>query len=165
MPGFPVRGPKGQPRVRLSLRKAAWSASTPINFTGNPGCAHFREERRIKFANATRFYRKSGSGVAWREREFEFALPRRSEIRRRRTMMLTTNFRGLSQKSLTILLALGLLGGAAAAQLGARPSSVHAMMAQTTPAGCVQPGRYQFSQQSGSECAAGDRRRLFAEDH
>jgi competence protein ComEA len=48
-------------------------------------------------------------------------------------MMLTTNFRGLSQKSLTILLALGLVGGAAAAQLGARPSSVHAMMAQTTP--------------------------------
>ena len=47
--------------------------------------------------------------------------------------MLTTNFRGLSQKSLTILLALGLLGGAAAAQLGARPSGVHAMMAQTTP--------------------------------
>jgi competence protein ComEA len=48
-------------------------------------------------------------------------------------MMLTTSFRGLSQKSLTILLALGLLGGAAGAQLDARPSSVHAMMAQTTP--------------------------------
>ena len=48
-------------------------------------------------------------------------------------MMLTANFRGLSQKSLTILLALGLLGGAAAAQLGARTSSVQAMMAQTTP--------------------------------
>ena len=48
-------------------------------------------------------------------------------------MMLTTKLRGLSQKSLTILLTLGLLGGAAAAQLGARPSSVHAMMAQTTP--------------------------------
>ena len=47
--------------------------------------------------------------------------------------MLTRNFRGLSQKSLTILLALGLLGGAAAAQLGARTSSVQAMMAQTTP--------------------------------
>jgi competence protein ComEA len=48
-------------------------------------------------------------------------------------MMLTTNFRGLSQKSLTILLALGLVGGVAAAQLGARPSNVHAMIAQTTP--------------------------------
>jgi competence protein ComEA len=48
-------------------------------------------------------------------------------------MMLTTKLRGLSQKSLTILLTLGLLGGAAAAQLGARPSSVHTMMAQTTP--------------------------------
>ncbi len=47
--------------------------------------------------------------------------------------MLKTNLRGLSQKSLTILLALGLLGGAAAAQLGARPSSVHAMVAQTAP--------------------------------
>ena len=38
-------------------------------------------------------------------------------------MMLTTKFRGLSQKSLTILLTLGLVGGAAAAQLGARPSA------------------------------------------
>jgi competence protein ComEA len=47
--------------------------------------------------------------------------------------MMTTNFRGLRQKSLTILLALGLVGGAAAAQLGSRPASVHAMMAQTTP--------------------------------
>ncbi len=47
--------------------------------------------------------------------------------------MLRTNLRGLSQKSLTILLALGLLGGAATAQPGARPSSVHAMMAPTTP--------------------------------
>ena len=45
-------------------------------------------------------------------------------------MTLTKGFRGLSQKSLAILLALGLLGGAAAAQLGARPSIVHAMMAQ-----------------------------------
>ena len=44
--------------------------------------------------------------------------------------MLTTNFRALSQKSLTILLTLGLLGGAAAAQLGARPSVAHAMMAR-----------------------------------
>jgi competence protein ComEA len=48
--------------------------------------------------------------------------------------MLTTNFRGLTQKSLTILLTLGLLGGAAAAQLGARPTSIHTMMAPTTPA-------------------------------
>ncbi len=42
-------------------------------------------------------------------------------------MMLMRKFRGLSQKSLTILLTLGLLGGAAAAQLHARPSN--AMMA------------------------------------
>jgi competence protein ComEA len=48
-------------------------------------------------------------------------------------VMLRTSFRVLSQKSLTILLALGLLGGAATAQLGTRPSSVHAMMAPTTP--------------------------------
>jgi len=47
--------------------------------------------------------------------------------------MLTTKLRGVSQKSLTILLALGLLGGAAAAQLRARPSATHSMMAQTTP--------------------------------
>ena len=47
--------------------------------------------------------------------------------------MLTTKLRGLSQKSLTMLLALGLLGGAAVAQLGARPSVTHAMVAQTTP--------------------------------
>jgi DNA uptake protein ComE-like DNA-binding protein len=47
--------------------------------------------------------------------------------------MLTTNFRGLTQKSLTLLLALGLVGGAAA-QSGARPTSVHAMMAPPTPA-------------------------------
>jgi competence protein ComEA len=49
-------------------------------------------------------------------------------------MMLTTNFRGRSHKSLTILLALGLLGGVAMAQLKAKPASVHAVMAQTTPA-------------------------------
>jgi competence protein ComEA len=49
-------------------------------------------------------------------------------------MMLTRGSRGLSQKSLTILLALGLVGGAAAAQLGAKPSIVHAMMAQAAPA-------------------------------
>jgi competence protein ComEA len=44
-------------------------------------------------------------------------------------MMLTRKFRGLSQKSLTILLTLSLLGGAAAAQLRARPSTANAMMA------------------------------------
>jgi hypothetical protein len=38
MPGFPVRGTRQRPRVRLSSRKAAWSSSTPTNFTGNPGC-------------------------------------------------------------------------------------------------------------------------------
>ncbi len=43
--------------------------------------------------------------------------------------MLTTNFRGLLQKSLTVLLGLGLVAGVAAAQLGAKRSSVHAMMA------------------------------------
>jgi competence protein ComEA len=48
-------------------------------------------------------------------------------------MMLTTKLRGLSQTSLTILLTLGLLGGAAAAQSGAKPTTAHAMMAQTTP--------------------------------
>lgn len=48
-------------------------------------------------------------------------------------MMLKTTFRGLSHQSFAILLALGLMGGAAVAQSGARPSSVHAMMAQTTP--------------------------------
>ena len=48
-------------------------------------------------------------------------------------MMLARNLRGLSQKSLAIFLALGLLGGAAVAQLDATPSTVHAMMAQTTP--------------------------------
>jgi hypothetical protein len=53
VPGFPVRGPKRGPRVRLSLRKAAWSASTPIDFTGNPGYAPFRKERRMKATNAT----------------------------------------------------------------------------------------------------------------
>jgi competence protein ComEA len=44
-------------------------------------------------------------------------------------MMLTRKFRGLQQKSLTILLTLGLLGGAAAAQLHPRPSNANAMMA------------------------------------
>jgi competence protein ComEA len=48
-------------------------------------------------------------------------------------MMMTGRLQGLSQKTLTILLALGLVGGAALAQSGARPSIGHAMMAQTTP--------------------------------
>jgi competence protein ComEA len=48
-------------------------------------------------------------------------------------MMLNAKLRGLSHKSLTVVLTLGLLGGAAAAQLGARPLATHAMMAQTTP--------------------------------
>jgi competence protein ComEA len=48
-------------------------------------------------------------------------------------MMLTTRFRGLSQKSLTIWLTLGLLAGAAGGQLAATPLTAHAMMAQTTP--------------------------------
>ena len=47
--------------------------------------------------------------------------------------MMTGKLQGLSQKTLTILLALGLVGGAAIAQSGARPSIGHAMMAQTTP--------------------------------
>ncbi len=41
-------------------------------------------------------------------------------------MMLTRKFSGLPQKGLTILLTLGLLGGAAAAQLHARPSNANA---------------------------------------
>jgi competence protein ComEA len=44
-------------------------------------------------------------------------------------MMLTRKFRGLPQKSLPILLALSLLGGAAVAQLRTGPSNVNAMMA------------------------------------
>jgi competence protein ComEA len=47
--------------------------------------------------------------------------------------MMTGKLQGLSQKTLTILLALGLVGGAAMAQSGARPSIGHAMMAQTPP--------------------------------
>jgi len=43
--------------------------------------------------------------------------------------MLTRKFMGLPQKSLTILLTLSVLGGAAAAQLHSRPSNAHAMMA------------------------------------
>ncbi len=60
--------------------------------------------------------------------------------------MLRTNFRGLSQKSLTILLALGLAGrrcrGAIGRQANQRPRHDGANYA----AGCVQPGRYQFGQ-------------------
>jgi competence protein ComEA len=44
-------------------------------------------------------------------------------------MMLARKFRGLPQKSLTLLLALSLLGGAAVAQLRARSSNANAMMA------------------------------------
>jgi competence protein ComEA len=68
-----------------------------------------------------------------RERALWFCAAAKISTRRKEKMMLTTIFRGRSQKSLTILLALGLLGGVAAAQLNAKPSSVHAMMAQTTP--------------------------------
>jgi competence protein ComEA len=68
-----------------------------------------------------------------RERALWFFAAAKISTRRKEKMMLTTIFRGRSQKSLTILLALGLLGGVAAAQLNAKPSSVHAMMAQTTP--------------------------------
>jgi competence protein ComEA len=48
-------------------------------------------------------------------------------------MMLTTTLRGFSRAGMTVMLTLGLLGGAAAAQSGARPAVAHAMMAQTTP--------------------------------
>jgi hypothetical protein len=37
IPGFPLRGTKQSPRVRLSLRKAARGSSTPTRFTGKPG--------------------------------------------------------------------------------------------------------------------------------
>ena len=47
--------------------------------------------------------------------------------------MMTGKLPGLTQKTLTILLALGLVGGAAMAQTGARTSIGHVMMAQTTP--------------------------------
>jgi len=36
-PGFPVTQHQTGPRVRLSVRKAAWSPSTPPNSIGNPG--------------------------------------------------------------------------------------------------------------------------------
>jgi competence protein ComEA len=48
-------------------------------------------------------------------------------------MILTKRLQGLSRSTLTILLTLGLVSGAALAQLGARPSIDHAMMGQTTP--------------------------------
>jgi competence protein ComEA len=51
-------------------------------------------------------------------------------------MMLTRKFRGLPQKSLTVLLALSLLGGAAVAQLRVKPSNANAMMA---PAAATNP--------------------------
>jgi competence protein ComEA len=60
------------------------------------------------------------------------ALQQRKRSGEKNTMM-TGKLQGLSQKTLTILLALGLVGGAAIAQSGARPSIGHAMMAQTTP--------------------------------
>src|ERR1700728_388830 len=36
-PEFPVRCPSKQPLVRISLRKAAWSAPTSPGFAGNSG--------------------------------------------------------------------------------------------------------------------------------
>jgi DNA uptake protein ComE-like DNA-binding protein len=47
-------------------------------------------------------------------------------------MMLKRSFRGLSQKKLTILLALSMVGGVAAAQLDAKPSIAHTLVAQAT---------------------------------
>jgi hypothetical protein len=35
-----------------------------MNFTGNPGCAPFSEEKRMEFAKATTFFRKFGGGEA-----------------------------------------------------------------------------------------------------
>jgi DNA uptake protein ComE-like DNA-binding protein len=49
-------------------------------------------------------------------------------------MIVASNFKTLLHKSLTACLAVGLLGGAAVAQMSARPANVHAMMAPTTPA-------------------------------
>jgi competence protein ComEA len=50
-------------------------------------------------------------------------------------MMLKRSFRALSQKGLTAFLALGLLGGAAGAQMSAaKAPAVHAMMAPAAPA-------------------------------
>lgn len=52
-------------------------------------------------------------------------------------MMLKRSFLGLSQKSMTVALALGLLGGAAGAQLAAKPFAAHAMMAPAPAAALV----------------------------
>jgi competence protein ComEA len=52
-------------------------------------------------------------------------------------MTMKTGFRGRSPKGLTILLLLGLLGGAAGAQLAAKPSIGHAMMASPAAAALV----------------------------
>jgi competence protein ComEA len=49
-------------------------------------------------------------------------------------MTLTTKFRDGAPKKLVILLLLGLLGGAAGAQLAARPAAAHAMMAPAAAA-------------------------------
>jgi competence protein ComEA len=68
-------------------------------------------------------------GVALRERGRDRCGAAKTPDKERRTMILTKSF---SQKSLTILLTLGLISGAAA--LGACPSIAHAMMAPTTPA-------------------------------
>ena len=47
-PGFPATHRRTQPRVLLSLRKAAWSAPTPPSSTGNPG--ERSEGRDLQFA-------------------------------------------------------------------------------------------------------------------
>jgi competence protein ComEA len=52
-------------------------------------------------------------------------------------MMLKRSFRALSQKGLTAFLALGLLGGAAGAQMSAKAPAVHAMMAPAAPAAAL----------------------------
>jgi competence protein ComEA len=53
-------------------------------------------------------------------------------------MMLKNSFRAFSQKGLTALLALGLLGGAAGAQMAAKPAAAHAMMmAPAAPAAAL----------------------------
>ncbi len=51
-------------------------------------------------------------------------------------MMRKKSLKHLSHKSLTALLALGLLGGVGVAQMGA-PSMAHAMMAPATPAAAL----------------------------
>jgi competence protein ComEA len=43
----------------------------------------------------------------------------------------------ISQKSLTVFLALGLLGGAAGAQMATKPAAAHAMMAPAAPAAAL----------------------------